>query len=64
MIEITCNKAERQRLTKVLLEGGCLWPQASKTCWIEGEDCRACINKRIRSPQKCNIILIGFEYIK
>lgn len=51
MIEITCNKTEKEKLISTLevMPIPCLFPQKAKTCFLsKGNSCRKCLESKIK----------------
>lgn len=51
MIEITCTKAEKDKLISVLeiMPVPCLFPRKGKTCFLEkGNSCKNCLETKIK----------------
>lgn len=50
MVEITCNKRQKEKIIEALLSpNGCLWPRKQSHCAYDPlADCRTCFEKKIK----------------
>ena len=51
MIEIKCNKTEKEKIIQALevMQGTCLFPRKVQTCWlVAGSECRQCLETKIK----------------
>ena len=50
MVEITCNKRQKEKIIEALLcPEGCLWPRKMAHCAYDPlADCRTCFEKKIK----------------